>query len=62
MNRAERRARTEKVVKKRVKESSYPIIPGKCKKKHPHDCGVTNCKRCRDSDKEHVRKKNVDVD
>jgi hypothetical protein len=60
MNRAERRHRTEKVVKKRMKETTYPTIPGKCKKKHPLDCGKTNCRYCRDEDRK--RDKHVDID
>jgi ornithine carbamoyltransferase len=60
MNRAERRTRTANVVKRRVKESPYPVIPGKCKKKHPLDCGHTDCSYCRDTDKKPPRKKVID--
>lgn len=46
MNRAERRARTDRVVarRKRFVHGGAPI--GRCRDRHPHDCGHTQCLTC----------------
>lgn len=55
--RSERRARTERIVARRVRDYAYdywrcswreitPELQGRCRDRHPFDCGDTQCLTC----------------